>query len=112
MELKDRIKLAIDEAVASRKPNQCQALCEDYERPAYSASMQRIVVPGVKACSKGAKVQIGHLKLCEVHARMAREGFIDEDGTVAPKDIRNDHRRFPEKFKDLWFNWTEKLNGK
>ena len=68
----------------------CQAIVEDREHPAYHASMQRIMRPGSKPCSRRVTVQVKHLHLCTVHARLAREGFIAESGVVAPKaDIRN-----------------------
>lgn len=76
----------------------CQAICEDFERPRYHASMQRITCPGEKPCSRKAKVQFntgkGILCLCTTHARLAREGFVAENGQVTG---RNDIREYRAK---------------
>lgn len=61
--------------------------------------MQRITNPGTKNCTRNAKVKLGALCLCDAHARLAREGFVEETGRVTTKnsiaDVRrsNDHRR-------------------
>jgi hypothetical protein len=72
----------------------CQAIVEDYEHPAYRASMQRITVPGHKQCSRKGIEQIKHLRFCKTHARLAREGFIDKSGQVM---CRNDIREYRAK---------------
>ena len=94
----------------------CQAKIDDYERPAYQASMQRITAPGVKNCTRNAKVKLGDLCLCDVHTRLAREGFVDVTGEVTTKnsiaDVRrsNDRRR---KGVPLWkiHHWADGLKA-
>jgi hypothetical protein len=72
----------------------CQAVVEDYENPSYRASMQRITVPGSKPCSRKGVEQVKHLLFCKAHARLAREGFIDQAGQVM---CRNDIREYRNK---------------
>lgn len=84
----------------------CQAICEDYERPKYKASMQRITIPSDKKCSKSAVEKVGHLDLCRVHARLAKEGFVDKDGSVLAKYLRDNARDYPHKFMP-WFKWLK-----
>jgi hypothetical protein len=92
----------------------CGAKVDDYDRPAYQASMQRITAPGVKNCTRNAKVRIGNLCLCATHARLTHEGFVDEAGNVVTRnsiaDVRrsNDRRR---KGTPLWklHKWAEGL---
>ena len=72
----------------------CQAICEDYENPRYHASMQRIICPGSKSCSRKGTVQVKHLTLCKTHARMAKEGLIEKSGQTVG---RNDARDWREK---------------
>jgi hypothetical protein len=72
----------------------CQAIVEDYERPRYHASMQRIIVPGEKPCSRRGVEQVGPLCLCKTHARLAREGFVSERGEVAGRNDRREIREY------------------
>jgi hypothetical protein len=83
----------------------CQATVEDREHPTYHASMQRIMNPGNKACSRKGVEQVGPLLLCAAHARMAREGLVAEDGQVATKQDIAAVRRYPEKFPKGLYNW-------
>jgi hypothetical protein len=76
---------------------QCAAIVDDRDHPRYHASMQRILLPGDKRCSRKAKEQVGHLHLCATHARLACEGFIAEDGRVADRNAIRDYRDYPEK---------------
>ena len=86
-------------------PDPCQAIVDDYDRPAYAAPRQRIFLPGDKPCSRRATDQVKHLRLCSTHARMAREGLIDRSGRVEPKASIRDVRRFPEKFPHGLNRW-------
>ena len=72
----------------------CQAICEDYDHPRYHASMQRIIVPGSKPCSRKGVVKVKHLCLCTTHARMAKEGFIKDTGEV---EGRNDIKEYRDR---------------
>jgi hypothetical protein len=92
----------------------CQAKIDDYERPAYRASMQRIVAPGVKDCTRNAKVKLGFLYLCDTHARLAREGFVEEHGNVTTKNSIADVRRFNDRRRKgdaRWqlYHWADDL---
>lgn len=83
----------------------CEALVPDPNNVLYRASMQRITAYGTKVCSKKSVETVGHLSLCKVHARLAREGLVDKDGTVAaPADIRN-VRKYPKQFPNGLYRW-------
>lgn len=72
-------------------------------------SMQGIVSRGSRQCSRRACEKVGHLDLCKVHARLAREGMIDANGHMAARASINDARRFPKKFPGGLYRWfTEK----
>lgn len=92
----------------------CEAKIDDYDRPAYQASMQRITAPGVKRCTRNAKVKLGDLCLCAAHARLAHEGFVDEGGNVVTKNSIADVRRSNDRRRSgtpLWklHKWSEGL---
>jgi hypothetical protein len=76
----------------------CQAIVDDFNHLAFYASVQRIRVPGDKPCSRKGTEQVKHLCLCPTHARMAREGLIDEGGRVAPAADRANVRKYPRQF--------------
>jgi hypothetical protein len=59
-------------------------------------------MPGDKRCSHKGKEQVGHLLLCATHARLAREGFIDQGGRVADRNTIRDYRDYPQKFGRLY----------
>lgn len=85
-------------------PGQCCALVETTEG-AKSYSMQRIRVTVTKRCSRKAKTKIGPLDLCTVHARLAREGFVAEDGQVSDSADIATMRRYPKKFPGGQHSW-------
>jgi hypothetical protein len=68
-------------------------------------SMQGIISRGSRQCSRKACEKVGHLDLCKVHARLAREGMVDERGVVAPRASIKDARRFPHKFPGGLYGW-------
>lgn len=83
------------------EPGKCAAIVESdrHEDGARHFSMQRVIIYGSRRCSRKATDQVVHLACCTTHARMAREGLVAEDGTVADKGSLRDVRKFPEKFK-------------
>ena len=84
----------------------CDAIVQDKDNILYQASMQRITAYGSKPCSKKAVETVGHLSLCRVHARLAREGLVSEKGHVAcPADIQA-VRRYPKKFPHGMYPWV------
>lgn len=92
-------------ALAAALAARCQAIVEDYERPAYRASMQRITAPSHRRCKRAANEPVEHLSLCSPHARLCRDGLIDRDGTVAPRPSIADVRRYPSKFPRGLYDW-------
>lgn len=71
-------------------------------------SMQRIQGYDARKCCHKAKEKVGHLDLCTVHARMAREGLLDETGyTGQPADLAN-RRNIPS----LRYTWMPKIDPK
>lgn len=93
-------------------PGMCMAVVDDYERPHWHASMQRIVIPNDKRCSRKGKALVGTLHLCTVHARLAWEGFVDVDGRVADRNTIRDHRhmRWEQGRPSMAYHWTLKLD--
>ncbi|HET9061733.1 MAG TPA: hypothetical protein VFO62_00455 [Candidatus Binatia bacterium] len=71
-------------------------------------SMQRIRVLGAKQCSRAAIEHVGHLHLCRTHARLAREGMIDETGNTGSAQSIRDARAYPKKFPYGLFTWYTK----
>lgn len=87
----------------------CDATITDYNSVLYHASMQRIAVYGSKPCSRKSIETLGSLQLCKVHARMAREGLVDENGRVARKADIDNVRRYPKNFPGGLYDWVRKL---
>jgi hypothetical protein len=89
----------------------CIATVESDEGvPSYS--MQRIRVTRAKRCDRKATKKIGHLDLCTVHARMAREGFVDELGGVSSSSDIANARKYPRNFPGGFNNWHTKYPEK
>jgi hypothetical protein len=61
---------------------------------AKSFSMQRIRTTVSRQCSRQAKETVAHLQLCATHARLAREGFMNEDGIMMPAQDIADTRNY------------------
>lgn len=72
-----------------------------YHRSVKSYSMQRIALYDQKPCSRRATESVGHLRLCATHARMAREGLLDETGDPGDPCSLRDRRDYPH----LKFTW-------
>jgi hypothetical protein len=85
----------------------CQATVDDWERGGYHATRQRIHQPGTKACPRSCVEQVKHLCLCTTHARMAREGLIDETGRVANRADITNVRRYPKQFPRGLYHWAQ-----
>jgi len=87
----------------------CQAIVDDLDYAKTFNLRRMIVSPGDKPCSRKAVEHVGHLHLCKVHARMAREGLVEENGRVAPKVEIALVRRYPKKFPHGLYDWVRKL---
>lgn len=74
-------------------PTACQAIVDDHDHPAVYAPRQRISSPGDKPCSRRAKVTLGKLALCTVHAQLAAEGLVHLSGRVHDRNTIRDVRR-------------------
>lgn len=84
---------------------QCDAIVEDVRRPIKSFSRQRVTIPRWRQCESRTCEIVGHLGLCKVHARLAREGLVDQEGNVAKRaDIAN-VRRYPQQFPGGLYHW-------
>ncbi len=88
----------------------CQAIIEAFnECGVQRYGPQRITIPVSRACKFNAKSKLGSLRLCDRHLKLAVEGMIDSDGTVASKlDIRiaRDH---PKKYPNGLYRWASSL---
>lgn len=70
-----------------------------------SHSMLNIATHAYRPCSRTAREAVGSLKLCTTHARMARDGLLDERGdTGSPADLKS-RREKPS----LRFTWAASL---
>lgn len=98
----------------SRQPGMCSAIVESdrHEDGAKHYSRQRVIVYGHKRCSRKGVGHIGHLDFCTTHARLAREGLIDENGQVASKSEIRDVRNYPTKFPGGLYRWARDLEKK
>jgi hypothetical protein len=63
-----------------------------------------------KGCSRMAKERVGHLCLCTQHAKLARDGLIDENGHVAHPAARADVRRYPRHFPGGLYHWLKEAS--
>lgn len=90
-------------------PGQCAAVVQtaDSNHGAKHYSMQRIVLYASKRCSRKAKERVGPLHLCQVHARLAREGFVAKDGTVCDRSTIRDARNNPRVFPNGFYDWAK-----
>jgi hypothetical protein len=76
-------------------PSKCNAVSIRRE----GSSIQRIPYFSRHRCDRKAKVTMRHaktgtvLRLCTVHARMAREGFYDGNGEPMDPNSRADYKR-------------------
>lgn len=76
----------------------CQAVIDDWDHLAVNAPRQALRAPGDKPCPRAGVEHVKHLCLCAQHAKMAREGFVAEDGRVAHRDDIRAVRRYPKAF--------------
>ena len=88
----------------------CDAIIPDPNNVLYRASMQRITSLGKKNCSRKSIETVGHLSLCKVHARLAREGLVARDGTVAESADIQIVRRYPQKYPHGLFKWLMEVD--
>lgn len=99
-------------SIPQASPGMCDAIVESdrHEDGARHYSMQRIVVKGSRRCSRKATEKVGHLSCCKVHARLAREGMVAEDGCVAPRQDIADARRRRDGARRL-YDWAHGIGG-
>lgn len=98
--------------IVEKKPEvKCQALVERLRTLTGIRGTPREVDPHQKpACQRNAAEQVGHLHLCRQHARLARQGFVEHDGSVVSVNTRNDYARYPKKFTSPACNWWPDAN--
>lgn len=68
-------------------------------------------MPKHQQCSRYAKSKVGKLCLCALHTKLALEGLVEEDGTVATRSALADVRRYPHKFADGLYSWAKGLKA-
>lgn len=69
---------------------------------------QGLVCWKFKNCSRPGIEHVGPLVLCKVHARLAREGLISQEGVLAPAADRANVRLYPHKFPKGLYDWASK----
>lgn len=85
----------------------CQA---SVERITGRANLRRVITTTEYGpCTRNAVASVGKLCLCLVHTRLAIEGLIDADGTVADRGSLRDVRKYPDKFQGGLHRWAQGL---
>lgn len=93
-----------------KQPKQlCQATVEDFENGTHYNLTRSFTVPEHRSCKRNAKVKLGSLCLCTLHAKLAKDGLVEEDGTVASRSVIADVRRYPTKFAGGIYKWAKDL---
>lgn len=87
----------------------CQATVEDYVNGTRYNLSRSLTVPDTRQCSRYAKFTLGKLCLCALHTKLALEGLVEENGTVATRSALADVRRYPDKFVGGLYNWAKGL---
>jgi len=99
-------------AQAQPQPAKCQATVEDFENGTRYNLARVFITPVAKPCSRNAKFQVGAFCFCTQHAKLALEGLIDDDGSVATRNALRDVRKYPKKFIGGIYNWARGLTAK
>lgn len=87
----------------------CQATVEDYANGTHYNIARPFTIPKDKPCSRAAKFKLGTLCLCALHTKLAQDGLVEDDGTVATRSVRADVRRYPTKFIGGIYRWAKDL---
>lgn len=90
----------------------CQASVERITGHANLAGFRRgarMVLTTYGPCTRVAVAKLGKLCLCTQHVKLAREGLVDDDGTVADRAALRDVRRYPGKFPNGLHRWAKDL---
>jgi hypothetical protein len=101
----------VPRAFPKQKPARvaCQATVEDYENGTHYNIARPFTVPKIKLCSRAAKFKLGTLCLCALHTKLAQDGLVEDNGTVATRSVRADVRRYPKKFVGGIYSWARDL---
>lgn len=89
----------------------CQATIEDFANGTHYNLSRSFTTPEHRQCSRYAKSKVGKLCLCALHAKLALEGLVDEDGTVATRSVLADVRKYPKKFPQGVYHWARNLKA-
>lgn len=98
-----------EDGIDKLTPVACQAIVEDYANGTSYNLARSFTVPKIKPCSRAAKFKLGSLNLCALHTKLAKDGLVEADGTVAARSVRADVRRYPKKFVDGIYKWAKDL---
>jgi len=89
----------------------CQATVEDYVHGTRYNLSRPFTSPKHKQCSRYARLKVGKLCLCALHTKLALEGLVDDDGTVATRGALADVRKYPKKFPEGIYSWARGLKA-
>ena len=85
----------------------CQAVFDDEAHATTWNVRPRIRMRPRKRCARKGKYQVGHLHLCAAHARLCRQGFMDEHGAVDSVPTIRERRRHFRKFPNPNHSWLQ-----
>lgn len=83
----------------------CDALVDDQSTA--RGYIQGFTTYKSKNCSRKAVVSVGPLKLCQVHGRLCKEGFLAPNGQTTPATMINDCRN--RKTDRYMYDWALEL---
>jgi hypothetical protein len=87
----------------------CAATVEDYANGTHYNLSRPFTAPEIRPCSRAAKFKLGTLCLCATHTKLAQDGLVEDDGTVATRSVRADVRKYPKKFPSGVYKWAKNL---
>lgn len=87
----------------------CEATVEDYANGTTNNLRHVIVTPKSRPCSRAATCRLGTLHFCGQHAKLAKEGLVDEQGRVAPRGDLRAVRDNPRRFSRGLYQWARGL---
>ena len=87
----------------------CTAIIEDYVNGTTNNLSRMIVTPKARQCTRTATCKLGHLHLCTQHGKLAKEGLVDKDGSVAPRGDLRAVRDNPRRFRQGLYSWARAM---